>query len=84
VKNIPETSLALLENLGLLIVDCLRMERPHSTHFIYDDIENLIARINPKKVLATHICHDIHYENDEKIIDKRMKFAYDGQRIVCP
>jgi phosphoribosyl 1,2-cyclic phosphate phosphodiesterase len=82
VKNIPESSLKLLENLDLLIIDCLRMERPHSTHFIYGDIENLIAQINPKKVLGTHLCHDINYETDEKIIDKRMKFAYDGLKIV--
>jgi len=82
VKSIPDDSLELLQNLELLIIDCLRMERPHSTHFIYGDIENLIARINPKKVLGTHLCHDIHYEADEKLIDKRMSFAYDGLKIT--
>ena len=82
VKNIPNDSLDLLKNLKLLIIDCLRMERPHSTHFIYGDIENLIAQINPKKVLGTHLCHDINYETDEKLIDKRMSFAYDGLKIT--
>jgi phosphoribosyl 1,2-cyclic phosphate phosphodiesterase len=82
VKSIPKDSLALLENLELLIIDCLRMERPHSTHFIYGDIENLIAQINPKKVLGTHLCHDIDYETDEKIIDGRMSFAYDGLKVT--
>jgi phosphoribosyl 1,2-cyclic phosphate phosphodiesterase len=82
VKSIPETSFDLLKNLDLLIIDCLRMERPHSTHFIYGDIENLIAKINPKKVLGTHLCHDIHYEIDEKVIDKRMTFAYDGLKVI--
>jgi phosphoribosyl 1,2-cyclic phosphate phosphodiesterase len=80
-KSIPPSSLEKLKNLDLLVIDCLRMERPHSTHFIYEDVEKLIAEINPKKVLATHICHDINYEIDEKIIDKRMTFAYDGLKI---
>lgn len=82
IKIMPENSLNLLKNLELLIIDCLRMERPHSTHFIYADIEGIIAKINPKSVLGTHLCHDIHYENDEKVIDKRMTFAYDGQKTV--
>ena len=81
VKSIPQTSLENLRDIDLLIIDCLRMERPHSTHFIYADIENLIARINPKKILGTHLCHDIDYETDEKVIDARMTFAYDGLRI---
>jgi len=82
VKKIPPQSLEQLFGLDLLIIDCLRMERLHSTHFVYEEIENLIAEINPKRVLGTHLCHDIHYENDEKIIDQRMKFAFDGLRVV--
>lgn len=81
VKSIPPESLKNLYDLDLLIIDCLRMERLHSTHFIYEDIENLIAEINPKKVLGTHLCHGIHYEEDEKLIDPRMKFAFDGMRV---
>ncbi|MCL2845853.1 MAG: MBL fold metallo-hydrolase [Chitinivibrionia bacterium] len=82
VKNIPPKEVQKLQNLDLLIIDCLRMERPHSTHFIYEDIKNLIAQTNPKKVLGTHLCHDINYETDEKIIDPRMTFAFDGLRVV--
>jgi len=82
VKSVPKDSLDLLKNLELLIIDCLRMERPHSTHFIYGDIENLIAQINPKKIIGTHLCHDINYETDEKLIDRRMSFAYDGLKIT--
>jgi phosphoribosyl 1,2-cyclic phosphate phosphodiesterase len=82
VKSIPQCSLDNLRDLDLLITDCLRMERPHSTHFVYGDIEKLIGEINPKKILGTHLCHDIHYETDEKIIDKKMTFAFDGMKIV--
>ncbi|MDR0303765.1 MAG: MBL fold metallo-hydrolase [Chitinispirillales bacterium] len=82
VKSIPKDSINLLKNLELLIIDCLRMKNVHSTHFIYDDVKNLIERINPKKVLGTHLCHDIHYKTDEKVVDKRMKFAYDGLKIT--
>lgn len=82
VKSIPAESRELLFGLDLLIVDCLRMERLHSTHFIYEEIEDLIAKINPKRVLGTHLCHDIHYELDEKTIDPRMKFAFDGLRVI--
>ena len=82
VKKIPPQSMELLLGLDLLIIDCLRMERLHSTHFVYEEIEDLIAKINPARVLGTHLCHDIHYELDEKIINPKMKFAFDGQRVV--
>jgi len=82
VKSISPQEIEKLYNLDLLIVDCLRMERLHSTHFVYEDIEKLIAKINPKQVLGTHLCHGIHYEEDEKLIDSRMKFAFDGMKVL--
>jgi len=81
VKSIPQKSMEKLQNLELLIIDCLRMERPHSTHFVYEDIKKLIAEINPKKVIGTHLCHDIDYLADEKAIDPRMTFAFDGLKL---
>lgn len=84
VKEIPEESLALLKDLDLLIIDCLRMEKSHSTHFTYPEIMELYKKIQPKRILGTHLCHDIHYLEDQKAVCPQMTFAYDGLKLEMP
>lgn len=81
VKRFPEETLALMDNLDLLIVDCLRTDHPHETHMILPESREIVARVNPKRTLFTHICHGIHYKNDKKLLDDTMDFAFDGQKV---
>lgn len=81
VKKIPEDTLALMGNLDLLIIDCLRTDHPHETHMILPESREIVDLVKPKRTLYTHICHGIHYINDKKLLDDTMDFAFDGQKV---
>jgi len=81
VKVVPESTLELLKNLDLLIIDCLRTDHPHETHMILPESRAVVERVRPKQTLFTHICHGIHYLNDKKLLDTTMDFAFDGLKL---
>ena len=81
VKEIPPTTMALLQGLDLLIIDCLRLTEPHSTHLILPEVLELIEELAPRRVLTTHMTHNIHYGEDKKLVPTNVDFAYDGLRM---
>jgi len=81
VKVIPEETLQLMQNLDLLIIDCLRTDTPHETHMILPESREVVDRLKPKQTLLTHICHGIHYKNDKKLLNETMDFAFDGLTV---
>ncbi len=81
VKRIPEKTLEKLYDLDLLIIDCLRTDHPHETHMILPEALEVVNKVNPKRVLYTHICHGIHYKDDKKLLDDKMDFAFDGLKL---
>ncbi len=77
---IPVASMARLQNLDVLILDCLR-HQPHSTHFCLDEAVSLAARLKAKQTLLTHLSHDLEHEETSALLPEGMKLAYDGMRI---
>jgi riboflavin kinase/FMN adenylyltransferase len=79
--SLPESSLALLEDLDVLIIDALR-DIPHPMHQTVDQALALIERLKPKQSWFTHIAHDLpHAETNERLRKLGMKnvaLAYDG------
>lgn len=80
-KSIPAGSMELLHGLDLLIIDCLRLEKPHDTHLILPEVLAITEELQPKRVLATHMAHGIHYKEDKKLVPDTFDFAYDGMRL---
>ncbi|MBC8353549.1 MAG: MBL fold metallo-hydrolase [Planctomycetes bacterium] len=78
---IPEESLALLEDLDVLILDALR-RRPHVTHFSLDEAVTLATRLQAKQAFFTHISHDLDHAATNASLPSNMELAYDGQRIA--
>jgi phosphoribosyl 1,2-cyclic phosphate phosphodiesterase len=81
VKEIPQETMDLLEGVETLIIDTLRIDKPHSTHLILPEAVEIAQKIGAKKVWFTHLCHGIHYKNDKKILNKNMDFAFDGLKL---
>lgn len=77
VKTIPASSLLLLDNLDLLIMDCLR-KREHPTHQSMGEALAVVERLFPKQTLLTHISHDIEYVAESKELPVNIQLAYDG------
>jgi len=78
---IPETSLPLLRNLDVLVLDALR-HRPHPTHFTVAQAIEAAKAVGARQTYLTHICHDLgHAETSAKLPDG-VALAYDGLRVT--
>jgi phosphoribosyl 1,2-cyclic phosphate phosphodiesterase len=77
---IPDSSLPLLENLDVLIIDALR-KAPHPSHANIDQALKWIGVLKPRRAWFTHISHDLlHLETDSEL-PPHVRLAYDGLRI---
>jgi phosphoribosyl 1,2-cyclic phosphate phosphodiesterase len=77
---IPETSLPLLENLEVLIIDALRWNH-HASHNNVAQALDWIERIQPRLAFFTHIAHELEHSKTEAELPTHVRMTYDGQRI---
>jgi phosphoribosyl 1,2-cyclic phosphate phosphodiesterase len=77
---IPDASWALLQGLDVLILDGLR-RRPHPTHFSLEEAIETARKLNPRRTLFTHVCHDLEYEATNASLPPGMELAYDGMVV---
>lgn len=77
---IPESSLAKLHGLDVLIIDALRF-KPHVTHLHLDQTLNYIDELKPRRALLTHMGHDFKHSELSRILPDGVEPAYDGLRI---
>lgn len=74
----------LIKGSEILIIDALRPEKTHGTHFTLEEAVEFAKKINAKNTLLTNATHDIdhnkiNYQLKKENID--IKYAYDGQKI---
>jgi phosphoribosyl 1,2-cyclic phosphate phosphodiesterase len=74
---IPESSLALLERLDVLVLDALR-RRPHPTHYSVSEAVAMAERLAAKQTYLTHICHDLPHAATNRSLPADVELAYDG------
>ncbi len=79
-SSIPESSLELLDDLDVLVLDALR-RTPHPTHFTIDQAVEMAGRINARQTYFTHIAHELKHAETNARLPDRMALAYDGQTI---
>jgi phosphoribosyl 1,2-cyclic phosphate phosphodiesterase len=77
---IPESTLERMQNLSVLVLDCLRIA-PHGTHFNLDQALGTVAKLKPKKTYLTHLGHEFDYSKKSKNLPKGVSFAYDGLTV---
>jgi phosphoribosyl 1,2-cyclic phosphate phosphodiesterase len=80
VSDIPETSLALLQGLDLLLIDCLRTEK-HPTHINIEQSLAYIGQIGAKQSVLIHMTHELEYETLTQKLPKNVAVGYDGMKI---
>jgi riboflavin kinase/FMN adenylyltransferase len=80
-SKIPDSSMALLEDLDELVLDALR-DIPHPMHQTVEQALALIQQLKPRRAWFTHIAHDLpHAETNERLIKMgfpHVQLAYDG------
>ena len=77
-NEIPKSSLQLLENLELLILDGLRFT-PHRTHFNVPQAIEAARAIGARQTLLTHLSHEVDHPVHDPQLPEGINFAYDGQ-----
>ena len=86
-SSLPDSSLALLHDLDVLIIDALR-DVPHPMHQTVEQALALIKKLNPRRAWFTHIAHDLpHAETNERLRHlgfSNVQLAYDGLEIEVP
>ena len=82
-NKIPSESLALLRrfdpHLQYLVIDGLR-QRPHSTHFSYDQALDVALEVGARHSWLTHLCHDMcHVQIQGYLADRLSQLGRDFQ-----
>jgi len=77
LSEIPPETIDSLQNLDVLVLDCLRF-RAHPTHLWVDRALEYIELLKPRRTYFTHIAHDIKHSRDSACLPAGVEFAYDG------
>jgi phosphoribosyl 1,2-cyclic phosphate phosphodiesterase len=78
-SSIPETSLARLTDLEVLIIDALRYS-PHPAHFHIDSALEVVKTLKPRRAIFTHLTHEVAYKDGDRL-PEGVEFAFDGMTI---
>ncbi|QZA80965.1 MBL fold metallo-hydrolase [Deefgea piscis] len=81
VSEIPPESEALLQNLDLLFLDCLR-HKAHPTHLSVEQALQVAANIAAKRTVLIHMTHELEYHALTATLPAGIEVGYDGQRIT--
>ncbi len=80
-SEIPLTALAKLKNLKLLVIDGLRF-RHHATHFTVAQAIAVGQQLQARRIVLTHLSHDVDYVTHSAELPHNVEFAYDGLTIT--
>ena len=80
VSEIPEASFALLEDLDIVLLDCLR-EKFHPTHINIEQSLSYIGRIKAKQSYMIHMTHELEYASLTEKLTKNVFVGFDGLKL---
>lgn len=80
-SEIPEESLARLQDLDVLFLDALRY-KPHPTHSTVQQSLQYVERLRPRRTFFTHISHDLGHQRAESLLPQHVRLAYDGLEVT--
>jgi phosphoribosyl 1,2-cyclic phosphate phosphodiesterase len=78
VSHIPDESWPLLEGLDVLVLDALRVGKPHPSHFSVEQAVEAIERLRPRRAYLTHMSHTIDHDTVNATLPPNVELAYDG------
>ena len=80
VSEIPESSFSLLEDLDIVLLDCLR-ETAHPTHINIEQSLTYIGRIKAKQSYMIHMTHELEYTFLTDKLPKGVFVGFDGLKL---
>ena len=80
MSSIPDTSLALLQGLDVVILDALRWEH-HPSHANVEEAIGWVERLGARRAYFTHMSHELAHAATEASLPSHIRLLYDGLRI---
>jgi phosphoribosyl 1,2-cyclic phosphate phosphodiesterase len=80
MNDLPASSLPLLKDLDILILDALR-HKPHPSHSTLDQALEFGRLIGSRLTFFTHMSHDLPHDETNSRLPENVRLAYDGLRI---
>lgn len=77
---IPESTLSLLKDLDVLVLDALR-HKPHPTHSTVENSLSLVEQLKPRRAYFTHIAHELSHEETNSRLPPNIRLAHDGLEV---
>lgn len=81
VSMIPDSSIALLQGLEVLLLDCLHY-RPHPTHIHLEKSLAYAEQIGARETYLIHMTHQMEYTELSARLPPRVRAGYDGLRLT--
>ncbi len=82
-KELPPTSLDLLHDLDVLVLNALR-ERSHPTHLSFSEAVEVVRVVRPRRTYLVHLSHETSHADAEKLLPAGIEIAWDGMVITTP
>lgn len=79
-KEIPPSSLTLLRDLDVLILNALR-DRPHPTHLSLSEAIAVVQELRPRAAYLVHLSHELGHAEAEAQLPSGIHVAYDGLTV---
>ena len=80
VSEIPASSLALLQGLEILFLDCLRLQ-PHHTHINLEQSLAYAGQIGARQTYLIHMTHELEYQALGAMLTPGVHVGYDGLKL---
>ena len=81
MSDMPEDSYCALKGIKLWIVDCLQ-DKPHISHANFEQTMRMIARVQPKRAILTHMTPNLDYDALCARVPAGIEPAYDGMVLT--
>jgi phosphoribosyl 1,2-cyclic phosphate phosphodiesterase len=81
MNSVPESSLALLDGVDVVVIDALRI-RHHPGHANIEEATAWVDKIGARRAWFTHMSHEILHAEVDASLPPHIRLAYDG--LVIP
>ena len=79
-KEIPDSSLALLVGLDVLVLNALRA-RSHPTHLSIAEAVEIIEKVKPRRAYLVHLSHESSHVEAQRLLPPGIEVAVDGLTV---
>lgn len=88
-SGIPDSTAELMQDADVMVMDALRPEHRHGSHFILEEALDQLRRLRPRRAFLVDMTHDFDHESTNAELARlkeseglEVQLAHDGLRIA--